>query len=410
MNTELKSALEQIEASAANALDSHKAAIEGLQDRVEQIEARKDAPGLARGAISPENQGEAIREGVGLLAKGMGLKEEHFISKGNELLGKCASGLPQRDGPKFITIGEGKAADSLTGGAGGSTVPVVIGDEIFRMVRQRSRIVDLVRRTNTDTKPSSYRRVVSGIGTNSGWINETGTRNETNTPVFNVTNPTEGMLYSYPKITEELLASSAFNLGEFLLSEIARDFAVALGAAVIAGNGSSRPTGLLHSAPVVTADSSRAFGTLQYIASGAASTLHATTPLNAFWDMVTTLNGDYRSNARWVMNSATLGALAKLNDTTNRPLLQPPMVAGLPPTLLGYEVVVDEQMASIGANNFPVLFGDFSVGYELISNFEARITRDEISQPGYVKFYSRSYVGGITADSNAVKALKIAST
>jgi HK97 family phage major capsid protein len=389
---------------------THDTRLAEMQDRIEQIEAKRNSPSMARGTISPENQGEAIREGVGLLAKGMGLKEDGYIAKGNELLGKCAGGLPLRDGPKFVTIGEGKAADSLTGAAGGNTVPIVIGDEIFRMVRQRSRIVDLVRRTNTDTKPSSYRRVVSGIGTNSGWINETGTRSETNTPVMNVTAPTEGMLYSYPKITEELLASSAFNLGEFLLSEIARDFAVALGAAVISGNGSSRPTGLLNSAPVVTADASRAFGTLQYIPSGAASTLHATTPLNAFWDMVTTLNGDYRSNARWVMNSATLGALAKLNDTTNRPLLQPPMVAGLPPTLLGYEVVVDEQVASIGANNFPVLFGDFNVGYELISNFEARITRDEISQPGYVKFYSRSYVGGITADSNAVKALKIAST
>jgi HK97 family phage major capsid protein len=79
-------------------------------------------------------------------------------------------------------------------------------------------------------------------------------------------------------------------------------------------------------------------------------------------------------------------------------------------SLLGYPIVIDEYMADLGSNTHPVFFGDLSRGYEIVSNFDTRITVDEISTKGYVSYYVRSYLGGCVTAGEAVKAIKCATS
>ena len=65
-------------------------------------------------------------------------------------------------------------------------------------------------------------------------------------------------------------------------------------------------------------------------------------------------------------------------------------------------------MPAVAANSFSVAFGDFREGYLVVDRVGMRITRDEITTPGYVKFYIRKRVGGITRNSQAIKLLKCA--
>jgi HK97 family phage major capsid protein len=74
----------------------------------------------------------------------------------------------------------------------------------------------------------------------------------------------------------------------WLVSSAAEAIAQGEGAAFVSGNGTKKPTGFLAGpTPVATADSSRAFGTLQYIASGQAAALP--TSADVFYDLVYSL-------------------------------------------------------------------------------------------------------------------------
>jgi HK97 family phage major capsid protein len=181
------------------------------------------------------------------------------------------------------------------------------------------------------------------------------------------------------------------------------------GAAFVTGNGTSRPTGFLAGpAPVATADAARAFGTLQYIASGQAAALP--TSADVFYDMVYALRARYRSNARWVTSKLLLAAMRKYKDTTNQYLWQPSLVAGQPETFLGYGITEAEDMPAVAANAFPLAFGDFREGYLICDRVGMRMTRDDITVPGFVSFYIRKRVGGRLRNTQAIKLLRISTT
>lgn len=65
-------------------------------------------------------------------------------------------------------------------------------------------------------------------------------------------------------------------------------------------------------------------------------------------------------------------------------------------------------MPDIAANSLPIAFGDFRAGYMLVPLAGLRITRDEVTTPGYVKWYVRRRVGGAMKKSEALKLIKIA--
>jgi HK97 family phage major capsid protein len=106
------------------------------------------------------------------------------------------------------------------------------------------------------------------------------------------------------------------------------------------------------------------------------------------------------------MNSTTAGAVRKLKDTSGQYLWQPSLQAGQPPILLGYPVEFWEQVPDIAGGNFPVSFGNFLEGYELIDRSDLRITVDEVTTPGQTKFYVRSRVYGHVRDNNSIKWLR----
>jgi HK97 family phage major capsid protein len=68
--------------------------------------------------------------------------------------------------------------------------------------------------------------------------------------------------------------------------------------------------------------------------------------------------------------------------------------------------VIWEDISDIGANNFCVFFGDFQRADQLVDRTELRITRDNVTSPGFVKFYVRRRVGGLTWDNHSLKILQ----
>lgn len=296
---------------------------------------------------------------------------------------------------KDVTIGSGSG--------GGFGVPEVISREIEKHELKFSPVRSLVKVVRAGS--SDYKELLSINSATSGWVGEAGTRTATNTPTLREIAPTFGELYAYPQASEWSLDDVFFDVESWISESVAEQFAVAEATAVLTGDGSSKPTGMLNSAPTAVSDAaaSRAAAVYEFVPNvDAGLALLPDSLLTAQY----TLNSMYRANAVWAMNSNTAGAIRKMKDSQNQYLWQPSMIAGQPDLLLGKPISVWEQMADIGANAHPVAFGDFRRGYVLAERVGLRVTRDNVTNVGFVRFYVRRREGGIVLNNNAIKFIK----
>ena len=161
----------------------------------------------------------------------------------------------------------------------------------------------------------------------------------------------------------------------------------------------------------------RAFGTIEHIATGVAAAFPndrlgspAGNPGDVLVDTVYALKAGYRMGASWQMNKATLKTVRKWKDNDGNYLWAPSLAAGQPSTLVGYDLHENEAMADIAANALPIMFGDYRKAYTLAMIAGTRVTVDEITTPGYTKYYVRKRLGGKLTNDDAVKAIKVATS
>jgi HK97 family phage major capsid protein len=356
------------------------------RDRIEELESRSKTPGRT----ATQKRHDEYK----------GTFNEWVRNKGNSPLHeqKLQDQMRKMVEAKDITIG--------SSAGGGFALPEEIAREIERLELKFSPVRRLVKVVQAGT--FDYKEIVNLRGATSGWVGETGSRPATNTPQLREVVPTNGELYAYPQVSEWSLDDIFFNVEAWLSEEIAQEFALQEGTAVITGNGSSKPTGMLNTTPVTTADFAsplRAAAAYQYIANTSSPTGTVLLP-DSLITLIYTLNSAYRSGAMWTMNSVTLGAVRRLKDNNGQYLWQPSLQAGQPDSLLGYAVETWEQMQDIANNNFPIAFGNFRRGYVLADRVGLRVTRDNVTNIGFVRFYVRRREGGIVLNNDAIKFLR----
>ncbi|MXO86178.1 phage major capsid protein [Altererythrobacter aurantiacus] len=297
-----------------------------------------------------------------------------------------------------------KSMSGVNPSDGGYAVPKQIDAMIARELTEISPIRDLAQVVQTGT--AGYRKLVTTGGTASGWVSETASRPNTDTPSFAEIAPPSGELYANPAASQSMLDDAGFDLESWLASEIAMEFARAEGAAFVNGTGIDQPAGFLAAPTSTAADGVRSFGTLQYIGSGDAEGFDSA-PDARLIDLVHTMKAGHRQGASFVMNSATLAEVRKLKTADGAFLWQPGLVEGQPDRLLGYPVVEAEDMPDIASGAFPIAFGNFRHGYLIAERSATQILRDPFTNKPFVHFYATKRIGGQVLDSAAVKLLKI---
>ena len=310
----------------------------------------------------------------------------------------------------FVRTGqtlELKAFTGVSGDSGGYAVPREIDAAIDRTLAS----ISPIRRIAQVVKVGSagYRKLVTTGGTPSGWAAETDARPGTATPVFQEIAPPSGELYANPSASQAMLDDAAFDVEAWLADEIATEFARAEGAAFVNGSGVNRPKGFLTNPVSATGDATRAFGTLQYLPSGAAGDF-AANPQERLIDLVQALRAPYRQGASFVMNAATVARLRKFKTSDGAFIWQPGLVAGQPATLLGYPVVEAEDMPDVAANALAIAFGNFRMGYLIAERSETAILRDPYSNKPFVGFYATKRVGGCVVNAEAIKLLRMSAS
>jgi HK97 family phage major capsid protein len=339
---------------------------------------------------------EASFEGVAAA----GLPPVRPMLAGGRPVGSAAFEGYLRDGSGALEV---KAMSGTSGEAGGYAVPDELDAQVDAALKDLSPIRAIAQVVKVGT--SGYRKLVASGGFESGWAAETAGRDETDTPVFNEIAPPMGDLYANPAASQAMLDDASFDVEAWLAGEIAREFAVAEGAAFVKGDGVNKPKGFLAVPTSSSSDAIRPFGTLQVVVSGAAGGF-AANPEEKLIDLVQSLRAPYRQGASWVMNSATLAKIRKFKTGDGQLLWAPGLAAGQPATLLGYPVVEAEDMPDIAANSLSIAFGNFKAGYLIAERQATQILRDPYSNKPFVHFYATKRVGGAVSNSDAIKLMK----
>jgi HK97 family phage major capsid protein len=298
---------------------------------------------------------------------------------------------------------EGKALNTANNLDGGFLVDPQTSERVASVLRSTSSLRSVANVVHVEA--TSYDFLIDRTDLGSGWANETDDTTETGTPRVDRISIPLNELSALPKASQRLLDDSAFDVEGWLAERIADRFARAEATAFISGSGVERPRGILNHTAVPAATAG--WNEIGYVVTGADGDLASPDPL---LDLVYTLGASYRANATFVMNSKTTSTLRKLKDADGRFLWSDGLASGEPARLLGYPVLIAEDMPDIATDSYSIAFGDFKAGYTIAERPDLRVLRDPFSAKPHVLFYATKRVGGDVTDFEAIKLLKFGLT
>jgi len=236
----------------------------------------------------------------------------------------------------------------------------------------------------------------------SGWVGETDSRTETNTPQLGKWRIPTHELYAKPTATQKLLDDAEINMEAWLAGKVAEKFARDEATAFVTGSGIGRPRGFLTYASGTTLP-----GTIERFDTGvngafAAAPNGGDVLINALYG----LKAQYRANATWFMNRATTTLTRKVKDTDGAYVWSPGIAAGQPATLLGYPVASFEDMPDPATDSLSIAVGDMREAYQIVDRIGIRTLRDPFSSKPYVEFYTTKRVGGDVVNFEAIKLIE----
>lgn len=307
------------------------------------------------------------------------------------------------DGLRGLVL-EGKAMSTAVNADGGFLLNPQMSEQINSMLSTTTSLRALANVVQIDA--TTYDVIIDNSDPGSAWQSEIAAVTESSTPNINRISIKLNDLSAMPKISQRLLDDASFDVEGWIASRIATRFVRAEASAFVNGTGVDQPKGILL--PAKVANASWTWGNLGYIPTGAAADFAASNPIDCLVTLIYSLAADYRANAVFVMNSKTAGAVRKIKDSTGRFMWNDAVSLGQPATLMGYRVVILEDMPDIAANTYPIAFGDFKSGYTIAERPDLRILRDPFSAKPNVLFYASKRVGGDITDYAAIKLLKVA--
>ena len=291
---------------------------------------------------------------------------------------------------RVATPGVMNALQVGTDSEGGYLVP----DEYERTLLQGLEEENVLRSLCTVIQTSSGDRkipLVASHGTAS-WVDEEATIPDSD-DVFGQISIGAHKVATMIKVSDELLQDSVFNIESYIAAEFARRIGAAEEEAFITGNGTGKPTGLLHATN----------------GAGIGVTTNGNTPTaDEIFDLIHSIKSVYRKKAIFLLNDSTLKALRKLKDGQGQYLWQPGLKEGQPDTLLNYRLVTSPFMPEIDSGNKVILFGDFK-SYWIADRQGRSFQRlnELYAATGQVGFRATQRVDGRLVLAEAMKCLQM---
>lgn len=361
-------------------------AISGFEDLKKNVEKLQSAANRRRsidtktGEEHPEDYSEAKS------AYGLFLRE-----------GKMEKGGQERREFDFNK----KSMSVVSDADGGYTVTADMSGRIIEKIFETSPVRDVAAQVTIGTD------ALEGINdlqeASSGWVSETGTRAQTNTPQFGKYRIPVHEQYANPAITQKLLDDSNLNIEAWLAGKVANKFARTENTAFVNGTGVGQPRGFMTYAAGTGGTASQQ---IQQVPMLDASLLK----VNGLIAVQMALKSYYRSRASWGMTRTTISACRQLLDGFGRPLWEPSLQIGQPSRLLGMPINEFNDMAEVGANTLPIICADFQEFYTIVDRAGIRVLRDPFTVKPYVLFYTTKRVGGDVLNFEAAAIGKVSAS
>ena len=229
-----------------------------------------------------------------------------------------------------------------TDASGGYLVPA----EWDRRLIEKLEEENVLRKLGTIIQTSGERKInVAASKPVGAWIEECGAL-QFSDPSFSQVILDAYKLSVAVKVSEELLADNAYDLKGFLIRSFGAAIAAKEEEAFIVGDGSNKPTGILH--PTYGGE----IGVTTEDATGIT--------VDEVLDLVYKLKRPYRAKAAFIMADSTLAAIRKMKDGNGQYIWQPALTAGEPDRLMGYPIFTSAFVPTIAASTPVMAFGDFS--------------------------------------------------
>lgn len=246
-----------------------------------------------------------------------------------------------------------KAANETTAADGGYLVPRSYSNELVTSINEGSVLRTAGARVLSISGTNSFRVPTMTNATTAAIIKAESTSFSEEYPTIGEVEFTPFKYTALSLATDELLADSRIDVfNQVLAPDAVNRFIKAENTDFATGGGSSAPQGVMIGGQVgVTAAATNAITADEII-----DTYHS-------------LKTEYRRNAVWLMNDATLKVIRKFREssTTGAYLWQPGLAQGQPDTILGRPVYTLSTVDTIATGKKVIAFGDMS--YYWIADF-----------------------------------------
>ncbi len=264
------------------------------------------------------------------------------------------------EGPRAIEIRPTSPTDfrtlsKLTTGAGGNLVPTTFYERLMAHLIEVSAILQSGA-TILNTSGGESIQVPKTTSHSTAALTAEAAALTASDPAFS-----QAALGAYKyghliQVSRELLDDSGVDLEGYLAMQSGRALGNALGADLVTGNGSSKPTGILQSTTLGVTGPTGVSGGL------GATSASANQGADLLFDLFYSVIAPYRASsaAAWIVRDSTMAVLRKIKDTTGQYIFQPSMIAGTPDTLVGKPIYTDPFVPAIATSGKSIIFGDIS--------------------------------------------------
>jgi len=304
---------------------------------------------------------------------------------------------------------EAKAMSVDSDPDGGYVVHATVSDQMTKVMLETSPFIGLCREITLE-HGSTFEEPIDRNEAGANWVGERQDRDDTDTPGLGLFRVECKEITAQPKITQKLIDTASIDIVEWLNGKVAEKFAHTETTAYFSGDGVLQPRGFLTHDIAATSDASRAWGTIEYVKTGAngafASPSATVNPADVLIDLKSKLKAQYRKGAVWLMNRATAAVVQKLKDNEGRYVWVAGIVPGQPDMLLGHPVVESEEMPDVATDSLSIAFGNFKKAYTIVRRLGVRYLLDPYTAKPNVKLYTYARVGGAMNNSEAIKLLQ----
>jgi len=329
----------------------------------------------------------------------------------------------EKDLGEYVT--KANQLDTVTPGNGGLAIEEELGKEIIELAREAFPVLNEVGSLSVGSK--DYRQpVLKGQPQVLGTTENVAGTQPAETTVEEYTEIAGKFIkaYSSPRFTNEVAADPHIDIVAHMRGLLAEYESRYMVNQVLFGDGSN--TGM-RGILTVRCDSTNAFAEslksdvdrdpdyYKVLKSGVSNAIgsDSTDIIETLIDMTVDLPTKYTSGAKFIMNRRTFATLRKVVDTAGRPLLVNSQDRGFVGAsgfdILGYPVLIDDNMPDVAANATPIIFGNLAQAFRLLpvsgSDF---MVQDQITKKGNTILYHEWWTGDCVYHNDAIRVLGIA--